>query len=342
VHRGRRLRVAVVVAFACAALLPGLARAETDLGPIGFGTVVVDNTRGHVYVSGPSANVVDVLDFSGGHLATIPNLPGAWGMALDARYLYVAESTAGSIARIDLDSPAFSVTQLANGLQQPHWLVMTSGKLWASIAVLPCCGWGSLASIDPKSGRTRVFTDTYYSPDLATSPGVPDTVFLAEDGLSSGSVYRIDVSAPPKLRVRASNPMTDEPNIQDLAVSPDGTRLLPAAGGAGSFPELNATTLEFDGLVYPGDTYPVAVATSPGRGGLLATGLTGGYVSPDIAVYPLGQTSPIFTATTLTWNGTANVRPHGLALTADGSRLFAVTDSDVYGTNTIFNSFLLP
>jgi hypothetical protein len=40
----------------------------------------------------------------------------------------------------------------------------------------------------------------------------------------------------------------------------------------------------------------------------------------------------IFTATTTNSSGTANVVPHGLALSADGSRLFAVTADDVYAS----------
>jgi hypothetical protein len=86
VHRARRrrfhLRLALALGLACSAALSaaGFARAATDLGPIGFGAVAVDDARAHVYVSGPTAGVVDVLDYFGNQLATIPNLPapGAW------------------------------------------------------------------------------------------------------------------------------------------------------------------------------------------------------------------------------------------------------------------------
>ena len=329
--------------LACTAALSAatMSRAATnDLGPIGFGTVAVDDARAHVYVSGPTAGVVDVLDYAGNLVATIPNLPGAWGMVVSGRYLYVAEGDAGAIAKVDLNSATFTATQIATGLPYARRLAMVDGTLWTAVSPVPPTGWETLASIDPRSGRVRTFAQEYYSPDLAASPGAPGTLFLAYDAQSPGQLLRIDVSKP-KLRVLA-NQFTDGSNIQDLAVSPDGTRLIPASGYPYAFEEFSAATLQSDGLVYPGQPYPSAVATSPGRGGLLATGLDNGYSSPDIAVYPLGNTTPVFTATTMTPNGTANVLPHGLALTQDGNMLFAVTGSDPVATDTVFNTFALP
>jgi hypothetical protein len=335
------LLAALVVCVALAASLPSIAAASTNLGPIGFGSIVVDDARGHVLLSGPTADVVDVLDFSGNLVSTIPNIYGAHGMVINGRYLYVTESTAGAIVRIDLSSPAPSPTPVATGLFQPWWLVMTGGKLWTTVSQPGMAGWGSIASIDLRSGKVTTFSQSYYSPDLAVSTGLSNTIFLAEDALSPGSVYRIDVSTP-KLKVRASNTFMDQANVEGLAVSPDGQRVIPAAGYPYYFEELSAANLQPDGLIYPGQPYPSAVAVSPARGGLLATALDGGYSSPNVQVFPLGNPAPIFSATTMNSSGTANVRPHGLALSADGSRLFAVGADDVYGTNTVLDAFQLP
>ena len=336
-----RRSLALVCASLAALVAPGVAAASNDLGPIGFGTVVVDDARGHVLVSGPSANVVDVLDFAGNLVQTIPNVYGAWGMVVSGRYLYVAENTAGAVVRVDLTGATPTATTLAKGLNQPEWLVLTGGKLWTTVAAPGMSGWGSIVSIDPKSGKVTTFGQTFYSPDLAASPGLPSTLFVSEDGLSPGAVYRIDVSSP-KPKVRAANTFTDQQNIEDLAVSPDGQRVIPASGYPYLFEELSAATLQPDGVTYPGNPYPSAVAVSPGRSGLLATGLDNGYSSPDIAVFPLGTPAAVFTTTTMNTSGTANVRPHGLALSADGSTLFAVSANDVYGTNTVFDAFVLP
>jgi hypothetical protein len=340
-HRSVLFMLVVVAAAAVVAAGPGVATASSDLGPIGFGAVVVDDARAQVLVSGPSANVVEVLDFGGTVVRTIPDVYGAWGMVVSGRYLYVAESTAGTVVRVDLTAPTSAPTTIAKGLLQPRWLVMTGGKLWTTVAAPAMSGWGSIASVDLKSGKLTTFSQSYYSPDLAVSPALPSTIFLAEDGLSPGAVYRIDVSSA-KPKVRASNTFTDQANIEDLAVSPDGKRVIPASGYPYLFEELSASTLQPDGLIYPGNPYPSAVAVSPGRSGLLATGLDNGYSSPDIAVFPLGTPTPLFTATTMNSSGTANVRPHGLALSMDGSTLFAVSANDVYGTDTVVDAFALP
>jgi hypothetical protein len=337
----RRRLVLLATALVALAAPSFAAAASNNLGPIGFGTVAVDDARSHVLVSGPTANAVEILDYSGNLVGTIPNVYGAWGMVVSGNNLYVAESTAGAIVRIDLTNPGLGPTTLASGLFRPLWLVMTGGKLWTTVTVPGFDPYRTLTSIDPKTGMVKAYsTPQYYAADIAASPGAPGTLFVAEDGLSPGAVFRVDVS--PKPRTRATNSFTDQENIEDLAVSPDGTRVIPASGYPYYFEELSASTLQPDGILYPGDSYPSAVAVSPGRGGLVATGLSNGYSSPDIAVDPIGTPAPIFTATTMNSSGTANVRPHGLAMTADGTMLFAVTADDVYSTNTVFNSFAIP
>jgi type IV secretory pathway TrbL component len=69
-------------------------------------------------------------------------------------------------------------------------------------------------------------------------------------------------------------------------------------------------------------------------------GLDNGYSTPDVSVFPLGTPQAMFTASTNRSDGTANVMPHGLALTADGTFLFAVTADDVYQTS--FSLHVLP
>ncbi len=245
-------------AMLAATLPPGASASSNDLGPIGLGTVVVDDARSHVLVSGPAANVIEVLDFSGALVATIPDIHGAWGMVVSGHYLYAAESTAGAIVRIDLDSPSLSATPLAAGLLEPRWLVMTGGKLWTTVATLPCCGWGTLASIDPKSGRTKVFSQNYYSPDLAVSPGAPGTLFLAEDGLSPGAVFRIDVS-PAKLRVVASN------SPSKSSARPPFCRMASAIR-VSRIPRPSPCRRAGPGCSLPGLTVATAALTSPSTG----------------------------------------------------------------------------
>jgi Big-like domain-containing protein len=236
---------------------------------------------------------------------------------------------AGSIHRIDLGTLADNGA-LASGLAFPRALAYAGGLLWT--AVNGNGQWSQLAAVRP-DGTVTVFAGTnYYNPDFATTPANPNALYLAQDGLSPGYVYRFDVTGGSPV-LTASNTATGVSNIVQLTVSPDGTRVVPAAGSPYNFEEFDASTLEPDGVVYPAQPYPSAVAVSPGAGGLLATGLDHGYSTPDVAVFRLGVTKPVFTASTNLADGTANVVPHGLALSADGSRLFAVTADNVYANS---------
>jgi Bacterial Ig-like domain (group 3) len=325
-----RRSASVLALFAAIALFVGSSAVagtgtSVALGAVGFGSIAVDDAGGHVFVSGPRANEVLVFGFDGSLLRTVPNVYGAGAMVVHGGFLYVAEVNTGTIEAIDLSTLTDS-GPLATGLNLPTGLAFAGGKLWT--AVNGQSGWAQLASV-ALNGTVTVFSDTsYYEPDFGTSAGDPNTLYVAEDGLSPGAIFRLDVSTGSPV-VSSSNTFTDQENIEQVALSPDGSRVIPAAGYPYNFEELSAATLSADGMVYPALPYPSAVAVSPGSGGLLATGLDNGYSSPDISVFRLGAPQAIFTATTTNSSGTANVVPHGLALSADGSRLFAVTADDV-------------
>jgi hypothetical protein len=359
-RRIRGIATAIGATALCLAGLPTAASASVNLGAIGFGAVVVDAPHAHVFVSGPKGNVIEELSYSGSVLATI-SVPSPQGMAISGHYLYVTESApspSGAVARIDLSAATPTVTTLATGLNSPQWLAVTGGKLWVTEASSFGSGWGNVAAVDPASGQVTEFPNNssmqmIYEPDLATSPGDPSTLFIASDGGSPGQVYRVDVSTGTPANTATSH-FGDTSNIQTLAVSYDGSRVIPAAGATQDasgythyqFLEYSGSGLTADGVIYPGSPYPSAVATS--QSGLLATGLdhgsltgSGGQPISDINVFPLGASTPTFSATTANSSGTANVRPHGLALQPAGTFLFAVTSDDVYDTNTIFNSFPL-
>lgn len=321
-----------VVATALIAASTALSDPVTSvaLGTIGFGAIAVDDANGHVFVSGPLANEVLVFDFNGNLVTTIPNLYGASALLVHGTSLYVSEANAGAIERIDL-ATLTDAGPVATGLNLPSWLAFAGGKLWT--AVNGQFGWADLASVG-LDGTVTVFTNggNYYEPDFGTSPADPNTLYVVNDGQSPGWIFRLDVSSGVPA-VTASNTYMDQQNNEQVVVSPDGTRVIPAAGAPYLFEELSASTLQPDGLRYPAQAYPSAVAVSPGSGGLLATGLSNNYSTNDISVFRLGLPQAIFTATTLNASGTTNVVSHGLALSADGSRLFAVTWDNGYGAD---------
>ncbi len=330
----------LVVLIAAGSLASATASAaETDLGAIGFGAIVVDNARGHVLVSGPRANVVDVLDFAGNLLATIPSIDGAYGMVIKGHTLFVAESTAGAVVEVNLKTLAVTKSPLVTGLRNPRWLAIAGGALWITTGSEH--GWGGLAAVSFASRELRQFEeDAYYEPDLATTPANHDELFVASDGVSPGSIYRLNVSSGAPV-VAASGIGLNQENIEGLAVSPSGKRVIPASGWPYNFEELSAKTLKPDGIVYPGEAYPAAVAVSRRPANLLATGL-GAAFGPDIRVEPIGSVTPIFEATTPSSGETHSIAPHGLALSADGKALFAAYFSDVYEDETLLSAFEVP
>ena len=333
----RRAQVAMtgcVLAATAGLAMAASASAATNLGQVGLGSVVVDDGGQHVFVSAPKANAIDEFDFSGHLVATVPNIYGAWGMVISGNDLYVAESTAGAIVRLDVTQLSATPATVATGLNQPTHLASAGGDLWTTV---DGSQWASVESVDPSSGATAMLAGSYYDPDLAVGSAAPDTLFVSEDGLSPGAVYSFDVSTPSSPTEIAHASSTDQENIEDLAVSADGTRVIPASGWPYLFEELDGSTLAPDGIRYPGNPYPSAVAVS--AAGLVATGVDNGYSSPDISVYRLGAPTAIWSAATNCSGATANVLPHGLALSADGNRLFAVTTDS--GQDTIFSAFTL-
>jgi hypothetical protein len=231
-----------------------------------------------------------MFDDSGQLVKTIPDIYGAKGMVVVGSTLYVVESTTGSIEAINLTTLTADGS-VATGLADPLWIAFAGGKLWTAEGGSNT--WDKLVSVG-LTGGTTVFPTTYYSADLASSPGTPDLLYVAEDGLSPGGIFEFDVSGGSPVAM-ATNGFTDQENIEGLAVSSDGSRVIPASGYPYEFEELSPSTLTADGILYPGAAYPAAVTVS--ARGLLATGLFG-YDSADISLFELGIPSAIFTAST--------------------------------------------
>ena len=342
--RARMITLGLVVALlGVVAPVGGAAPAEAatpttvSLGSGGFGSIVVDDARGHVFVSTPYTNSVRVLDLDGNLVTTIAGIPNAWGMVMHGSSLYVVAYSTGDIDEIDLTTLTIT-RQVATGVGHPWRLAFAGGRLWTAIG-RPSTENHQLVSVTLSGVVTTYAYPTYYEADFATSPALPDTLYVLEDGQSPGELHRIDVANSGFTETASAWGVGG--NLEDAAVSADGTRLIPAHGGPYEFEEWSADTLTRDGIVYPGSAYPSAVAISPGQGGIVATGLSTHDNAPNIRVFGLGQTTPFFTASTPPSSGVLDVLPHGLALTADGSRLFAVNGDFPYHTSPSLSIFAL-
>jgi hypothetical protein len=309
---------------------------SVPLGVVGFGSIVVYDARQEVFVSEPVANDVLDFDFDGRAIKGFPNLPGAGPMLIHGSTLYVLEPSVGTIEAIDLDTLT-DTGPVTTGLQRPSSLVFAGGKLWATVdSGFSSCCLDRLASVAADGTVTTYENTTGYFSDsqLATNPADPNALYLAASSNTDTKLYRFDVSSgSPVLTVVNYSPA----GVGAPIVSPDGQRLITTrtvAAPQHDFVELDPSSLMPDGVVYPTEfDYSSADAVSPADGGLLATGSDGSVNGgPSIEVFHFGSPQPAFTATTLSSFGHSNVMAHGLALSADGSRLFAVTHDDIFST----------
>jgi hypothetical protein len=331
----------VVVAVVSAVLFSGASALastiSTPLGQTSFGAIVVDNADSHVFVSSPGGNDVQVYSFSGTLLRTISGITGADGMVINGSTLYVAENTSnGSIEKLSL-SNLTDEGALATGLVNPRWLVFAGDQFWTNTN--PTEGFSQLTSVS-MSGDVDVFP--YSAPgaglgetNLATTPSDTDLLYVVDD---AGDIDKLNVQSGSPVIV-ASLPNYDAPNTSaGLAVSADGTRLITGPEGSG-YVELNASTLAADGLDYVAANgldanSGTAFAVSSGNGSLLAT--VAAQTSSSITainVFQLGSTTASYTTGVSDPRLNPEFRSNSLALSADGTKLFGVGETNGAGSS---------
>jgi hypothetical protein len=310
---------------------------QTQL-PDGFGAIAVDDARRQVFVSSPTANVVSVLDFDGRLVRTIEGIAGPGALLVDGDRLLVASTTGGRIHV--LDAATFEPrTRYGEGtLVKPGPIVKAGGRLWTSTG--RCGDFETLlVSIDPASGATVVhpaLEELAYCMELATSPADPNLLLGFDSGLSPATVVRVDVSGAVPTVV-ASRRQEQLGNLRQLAVLPRGDRFVAASGSPYTFLEFKTEDLAESGIEYPADAYPTAAATTAAKGGLVAAGIST-FDDPDIFVYRAGDPGEQLSTLAIPGSESQWLLDRGLAWTADGSTLFAVS-GDPSGTNVRFNVF---
>jgi hypothetical protein len=330
----RAWRLVAVLGLVVGALVvriePAAADTAAAMATTRLGQVVTDEARQQVFVSATEADAVYVYGYDGGLIMTIGGIGRPVGMVLRGTTLYVAASSTGRIERIDVTTRTRGAF-LAAGIPGLQTLAYAAGRLWT---VSPCGQWdGKLVSVELATGATVFHESTgfawiSYCGWLLSDPTSENQLLGWSQGLSPPTIERWNVAAVPT--VISSRRIEYGASVATITASPDGTRLFPAYGAPYEMRELRSDNLEDSGTVYPANPYPTATAATAGRGGLVAVGTHYGN-STDLWVYDIGNPS----ALRYRADFDTGVVPRGLAFSADGTRLFAVTEGSV-GGNLVF------
>jgi hypothetical protein len=315
----------------------GLSEEGTPISNPGFADMVIDELNEQVFVSGgPTSTWVDVFDFDGTLLTSIPS-SGSTGMALDGTTLYVARSGSGLIDKIDTVSYSTLGSLDTAPHEDPRLLAFAGGRLWFTYAEAgcdpSCAGFGS---VDPSDGVVTTYTGEGF-PDItgafATSPTDSSLLLVNGMDLSVGpKFYKYDISSgsPDLLLSR----LIDDVRLGIFAVSRDGTKILfPGFSNPNIVRTLRVSDLSLTPVEYRASGHlpwknPIRVAaldTTAANGGFLAAG---GTVSPtpwkSVAMFSFGKRSPESLHAT---SRRGDICLRGLEFSADGQRLFAVSAS---------------
>jgi hypothetical protein len=313
--------IVVAVAATSVGVLAPTAQAGTMVVPLPithYSHMLVDPAHRQLFItSGPGSSSILVTDYSGQTVATIPNEPGATGLALssDGSTVYAALADADAVSAIST-STLTETTRYATGTgTEPTYVAYTSGRIWFGYGAP---AQGGIGSIDPSTSAATVTLNAapgnwYSAPMLTASPGGElvagephqSPVQLASYDVSSGTAT---VLAPEQFLYSASN-------LNSVAITPDGKDVVIASGYPYYHQVYRVTDLTADGT-YPTTNYPGAVSIS-GDGSVAA----GTYANNEIFVFAPGTSTPLNT-----YNfGSDWLAVDGAALTPDRSELFAIT-----------------
>ncbi|MEU1618223.1 Ig-like domain repeat protein [Streptomyces sp. NPDC005722] len=325
---------AIAVLFSSVALAVGTAgpaRADSaKVLPItGFGDMVVDGVHQRVFISDPYTGKLVATDYAGTPLATLTGLAGVDGLALsaDSGLLYAAVPGDDAIISVDTASVTQTARYATGEGTDPAHLALAGGKVWfgygnkdhGDIGSLDVSGPDPVVALDQDPE-----TDYPGAPRLASTPGVPGMLAAAAPEYYGSWIGVYDVSGGTATRTaRAGGWSADIGSTADLALTPDGSRLITANPGDHHRVWQTSDLAEVAG--YPTTYHPEAVAVA--EDGTVAAGSSAPY-DPGLYVFTAGTTSPVrqyVLPRTGTSSGYDVVDAGGMAWEPGGGRLFAVS-----------------
>jgi hypothetical protein len=297
-----------------------------------YSHMLIDPAHQHIFFTGGSSSTsILVTDYSGNTVATIPNEPGATGLALsgDGSTVYAALTGGDAVSAIST-STLTETTRYATGTgTEPVYVAYTSGKVWFGYDGATQSGIGS---VDPSTGAVTLnatndpINTWYAAPILAASPDGELAAGEPDRSPDEFATYDVSSGTATVLALDLFDQSAD--NLQSMQITPDGKDLVTASADTPYQQVYKVSDLSADGE-YPTTSFPNSVSIS-GDGSVAA----GTYsVSNEVFVFAPGGSTPLNTYDFgSNWPAT-----DGVALTPDGSELLVVTSLDGTGNNPTLN-----
>lgn len=300
-------------------MAPATADGSTPLSLDGFSDVLVDQAGGHVFVTGGTASSSIVVTNLDGVVQTpIPNAYGAAQMLLsqDGSKVYLGLAEADGVGVIN--TTTLAMTKISTGANTcPYDVAQTTGRIWYSYG---CGQWsGAIGYIDltDNSVHPAIRTGFYSAPQLESSPALPGQLAIADRGISPSNLVIATVTEGSPVTLPTDNSV--ETAVRDMAITPDGTRIVTTDMAPYVHPVFLTSDLSGDGS-YATGAYPNAVAIR--SDGMVAAGIDGPY-DPDVWVYPAGSRTLLRSYEL--GGSSSTLAPGGLAFGT--TRLYAVAET---------------
>jgi hypothetical protein len=316
----------------------------------GFSSMAIDPSNDLIFVSLPTTGIVEVVDFSGNVVDTIHGFGTSQNDEANSiiyadDFIYMTDTANGTIDRIDPST--MTVSALTTGLIDPLNLAYSAGSLWSTTGGY----WPppTLVGINMSTGTATSYGVSLEGAGLVSGPGLADTLFSYNMGDDPLVINRIDVTSTPTVSVSEDEDSlggtAEIGSVGDIALSPEGSHLVPAGGAPYQFSELNTSDLLPSGTVYPASPYPTAVAMTSANGGLFAGGIEGEY-NRSLVVYPLDNPSDLLMSYEFLPTGGSEANdetaPRGVSFSPDGDLLFVVSEPFDSSAGATFHVFDMP
>jgi hypothetical protein len=351
VAMGSAVAAAGSVASVGLSAAPAQAATTTVALPISqFSHMLVDPVHQHLFISSAASNSILVTDYSGQTVATIANESGADGLALssDGTTVYAALTTGDAISAISTSTLTETARYATGTGTDPTYVAYTGGKIWFGYGAAGATGPTGIGSVDPSISPAAVTLNATNDPPntwnsapiLASSPNgelVAGQPLLIGIRMASYDVSAGSVAAPAYGFLNASV-------LESLQITPDGQDVVVASDSPDYHQILQVSDLSEVGE-YPTTTAPTGLGTasapdavSIASDGTVAAGVGKGNTN-EVFVFASGGSTPLNTYSFgPTKIGASNsLASDGVAITPDGSDLFAITGINLLGSQPILH-----